>query len=90
MMTRDEFYAIVKSEDLNIYNIGDSKTIFRSPFTYGCVKKGSNWMVYETDERGYLHEISIEDTETRGLETLLNRLRRKKKVDDLRKKTNSL
>lgn len=80
-MDREKFYGILKEENLDRYFTGDSQTVAETPFAFGCVKTGSVWLVYQTDERGNVKKISEEKTESEGLEKLLARLRQEKLVD---------
>lgn len=87
-MNRKEFYNIVKTEGLNKYNIGDSFEIPKVANVVGCINN-NGWVVYETDERGTYHVISLisqHSSEEEGLEALLLELRNKKKKETIMKK----
>lgn len=84
-MNRKEFYNIVKTEELNKFNIGDSFGIAKVENVLGCIND-NEWVVYETDERGAYHVISKHSSEEEGLEVLLNELRNKKRKEEIMKK----
>lgn len=85
-MNRKEFYNIVKTEELNKFNIGDAFEIAKVANVLGCIND-NEWVVYETDERGAYHVISKHSSEEEeGLEVLLNELRNKKRKEEIMKK----
>lgn len=84
-MNGKEFYNIVKTEELNKFNIGDSFEIAKVANVLGCIND-NGWVVYETDERGAYHVISKHSSEEEGLEVLLNELRNKKRKEEIMKK----
>ena len=84
-MNRKEFYNIVKTEELNKFNIGDSFGIAKVANVLGCIND-NEWVVYETDERGAYHVISKHSSEEEGLEVLLNELRNKKRKEEIMEK----
>jgi hypothetical protein len=86
-MNRTEFYEIIKNENLDKYPIGDSKELSITPYVVGCVYIDGDWCVYENDERGEANIISRHQIEQEGLDVVLSILRKKKRRDELMKKT---
>lgn len=84
-MNREEFYKIAKAEGLYKYNVGDSVEIPKAANVIGCINN-NGWVVYETDERGAYHVISIHSSEEEGLASLIGELRSKKRKEEILKK----
>lgn len=85
-MNRMEFYQIIKKEILDVYPIGDSKTVSITPYVVGCAYIDGSWCVYENDERGETNIISKYQSEEDGLKELLSILKKKKRREELMKK----